>query len=145
MPKNQGKAKSLIHEMYLAPTRKAAMAAYDQFISSYQSNSRKPANAWPRQRSALSLLRLPSPALAAFTDHQPHRIHFCYRPITNSGNKRLRSRIATLTMVFKLGLEAQKHWRRQQGFELIQRSLPVFVSSMVKKTHRPLNLINQFN
>jgi hypothetical protein len=48
-------------------------------------------------------------------------------------------------MVFKLGLEAQKHWRRQQGFELIQRSLPVFVSSMVKKTHRPLNLINQFN
>ena len=71
--------------------------------------------------------------------------HFCYRPITNSGNKRLRSRIATLTMVFKLGLEAQKHWRRQQGFELIQRSLPVFVSSMVKKTHRPLNLINQFN
>ena len=31
------------------------------------------------------------------------------------------SRIATLTMVFKLGLEAQKHWRRLQGFELIQK------------------------
>ncbi|HTC13499.1 MAG TPA: IS256 family transposase, partial [Chthoniobacterales bacterium] len=29
------------------------------------------------------------------------------------------SRIATLTMVFKLALEAQKHWRRLQGFELI--------------------------
>ena len=38
MPKSvQGKAKQLIHEMYLAPTRKAALAAYDQFISSYQS------------------------------------------------------------------------------------------------------------
>jgi hypothetical protein len=24
-------------------------------------------------------------------------------------------------MVFKLGLEAQKHWRRLQGFELIQK------------------------
>ena len=37
MPKSvQGKAKQLIHEMYLAPTRKAALAAYDQFISSYQ-------------------------------------------------------------------------------------------------------------
>src|SRR6202011_2897492 len=35
------------------------------------------------------LLRLPSPTLAAFTDHQPHRIHFCYRPITNSANQRL--------------------------------------------------------
>src|ERR1700692_223147 len=31
------------------------------------------------------------------------------------------SRIATLTMVFKLGLEAQKHWRRLQGFELITK------------------------
>jgi len=37
MPKSvQGKAKQLIHEMYLAPTRKAALAAYGQFISSYQ-------------------------------------------------------------------------------------------------------------
>jgi len=36
MPKSvQGKAKQLIHEMYLAPNRKAALAAYDQFISSY--------------------------------------------------------------------------------------------------------------
>src|SRR3979411_1581081 len=31
------------------------------------------------------------------------------------------SRIATLTIVFKLGLEAQKHWRRLQGFELIPK------------------------
>src|SRR5262245_35897674 len=37
MPKSvQGKAKQLVHEMYLAPTREAALAAYDQFISSYQ-------------------------------------------------------------------------------------------------------------
>jgi putative transposase len=46
MPKSvQGKAKQLIHEMYLAPTRKAALAAYDQFISSYQIKFPKPANA----------------------------------------------------------------------------------------------------
>jgi putative transposase len=31
------------------------------------------------------------------------------------------SRIAPLTMVFKLGLEAQKHRRRLQGFELIPK------------------------
>jgi transposase-like protein len=31
MPKSvQGKAKQLIHEMYLAPTRKAALAAYER-------------------------------------------------------------------------------------------------------------------
>jgi hypothetical protein len=43
-------------------------------------------------------------------------------------------------MVFKLGLEAQKHWRRLQGFERFQRSLPGSISSMVKnKANRPLN------
>ena len=43
-----------------------------------------------RQRIAIHILRLSGPTLAPFTDHQPHRIHFCYRPITNSANKRLR-------------------------------------------------------
>src|ERR1700736_5058034 len=42
MPKSvQGKAKQLIHEMYMAPIRKAALAAYDQFISSYQNQISK--------------------------------------------------------------------------------------------------------
>jgi putative transposase len=31
------------------------------------------------------------------------------------------SGIATLTMVFKLPLEAHKHWRRLQGFQLIPK------------------------
>ena len=58
MPKSvQGKAKQLIHEMYLAPTRKAALAAYDQFISSYQikfeKSLRMPAEG---QRSSVYLL-----------------------------------------------------------------------------------------
>jgi putative transposase len=30
------------------------------------------------------------------------------------------SRIATLTMVFKLGIEAQKHWRRLNGVTGVQ-------------------------
>jgi hypothetical protein len=29
--------------------------------------------------------------------------------------------MATLTMVFKLGMEAQKHWRRLHGFGLIPK------------------------
>ena len=31
------------------------------------------------------------------------------------------SRIATLTMVFKPGMEAQKHWRRLNGPELVAK------------------------
>jgi transposase-like protein len=49
MPKSvRGKAKQLIHEMYLAPTRKAALAAYDQFISLSSACIYEPLNnSWP--------------------------------------------------------------------------------------------------
>jgi hypothetical protein len=50
------------------------------------------------------------------------------------------SRIATLTMVFKLGLEAQKHWRRLQGFELIPKVVTrVRFVDGEEQTNRPLN------
>lgn len=35
--------------------------------------------------------------------------------------KGMGSRIATLTMVFKLVLQAQKHWRRLHGFQIIPK------------------------
>jgi transposase-like protein len=59
MPKSvQGKAKQLIHEMYLAPTRKAALAAYDQFISSYQSKFvPRLGFSWERGRFSEALFR----------------------------------------------------------------------------------------
>jgi hypothetical protein len=39
-------------------------------------------------------------------------------PLMNSSKQGFGSRIATLTMVFKLGLEAQKHWAPAPGFRL---------------------------
>src|SRR5712664_2852073 len=92
MPKSvQGKAKQLIHEMYLSPTRKSALAAYDQFISSYQLKFPKACECLEKDKEVLfTFYDFPARALAAFTDHQPHRIHLCYRPTTNSPNKGLR-------------------------------------------------------
>jgi hypothetical protein len=43
-------------------------------------------------------------------------------------------------MVFKLGLAAQKHWRRLQSFELIPKVVTVSCLSMVKnKPSKPRN------
>src|SRR3979411_1578140 len=54
MPKSvQGKAKQLIHEMYLSPTRKAALAAYDQFISSYQTKFPKACECLQKDKEVL--------------------------------------------------------------------------------------------
>jgi hypothetical protein len=44
-----------------------------------------------------------------------------YRPASNPSNQGCGSRIATLTMVFKSGLKAQKHWRRLNGAELVAK------------------------
>ena len=54
MPKSvQGKAKHLIHEMYLAPTRKAALAAYDQFLCNYQTKFPKACECLEKDKAVL--------------------------------------------------------------------------------------------
>jgi putative transposase len=49
----QGKSKQLIHEMYLAPTRKAALAAYDQFLSSCQTKFPKACECLEKDKAVL--------------------------------------------------------------------------------------------
>jgi hypothetical protein len=48
-------------------------------------------------------------------------------------------------MVFKLGLEAQKHWRRPQGFELIPRVVTGVRFVDVEEQPPPGRLIIHFN
>jgi transposase-like protein len=77
--------------MYLAPTRKAALAAYDQFISSYQTKFVKACECLHKDKEVLfTFYGFPAQHLAAFTDYQPHRIDLRYRPIANSPNQGLR-------------------------------------------------------
>src|SRR5260370_19389475 len=85
-------------------------------------NSQKPANGWRRIKkcclpfttSRLNIGRIYGPP----TPSNPPLLLSDYELTEQRG---CGSRIATLTMVFKLGLEAQKHWRRLQGFELIPK------------------------
>jgi putative transposase len=95
--------------MYLAPTRKAALAAYGQFISSYQVKFPK----------ACECLNKDKEVLFTFYDfpaqHWPHygRLTPSNRPSRQSSYEPIEPRVAVhesppLTMVFKLGLEDQK-------------------------------------
>jgi putative transposase len=118
----QGKAKQLIHEMYLAPTRKAALAAYDQFISSYQAKFPKACQCLEKDKEVLfTFYDFPAPHWRHLRTTNPIESTFATVRLRTQRTKGCGSRIATLTMVFKLGLEAQKHWRRLQGFELIPK------------------------
>ena len=123
MPKSvQGKAKQLIHEMYLAPTRKAALAAYDQFICSYQSKLPKACQCLEKDKEVLfTFYDFPALHWPHLRTTNPIESTFATVRLRTHRTKGCGSRIATLTMVFKLGLEAQKHWRRLKGFELIPK------------------------
>jgi transposase-like protein len=122
MPKSvQGKAKGMLHEMWQAPTKEKALAAYGHFLSSWEEK-------YPK---AVDCLREDKDELFAFYDFPAaHWLHIrTTNPIESTyATVRLRtkktkgcgSRMATLTMVFKLALEAEKTWRRLTGHKQIE-------------------------
>src|ERR1700755_1806327 len=127
--------------MYLAPTRKAALAAYDQFICSYQSKLPKACQCLEKDKEVLfPFYDFPALHWPHLRTTNPIESTFATVRLRTHRTKGCGSRLATLTMVFKLGLEAQKHWRRLQGFELIPKVFTGVRSSMAKKNpNRPLN------
>lgn len=109
-------AKGLLHEMYLSPTRETALKAYDRFVLHYGAK-------YPK---AVECLSKDQDALFAFYDFPAeHWVHLrTSNPIESTfGTVRHRtrqtkgggSRLATLTMVFKLAMAAQKKWRSLNG------------------------------
>jgi transposase-like protein len=123
MPKSvQGRAKQLIHEMYLSPTRKAASAAYDQFIASYQAKYPKATECLEKDQEWLfTFYDFPAQHWSHLRTTNPIESTFATVRLRTQRTKGSGSRIATLTMVFKLGVEAQKHWRRLNGSESARR------------------------
>ena len=121
MPKSiQHKAKSMIHEMYMSATKESALKAYDHFIESFE----------PKYPKAVECLRKDKEDLFTFYDYPAtHWIHIrTTNPIESTfATVRLRtnktkgcgSRIATLSMVFKLTMEAARTWKKLKGHQLI--------------------------
>jgi transposase-like protein len=123
MPKRtQPDAKKLIHEMYLADTRAAAMTAYAEFKARYTAKHPKAVECLTKDEDVLFTfydfpaehwrhLRTTNPIESTFATVR-HRT----RQTKGSG-----SRQATMAMVFKLGLEAEKRWRRLNGSKLMAK------------------------
>ena len=108
--------------MYLAPTRKAALAAYDQFIFSYQIKFPKACECLEKDKEVLfTFYDFPAQHWSHLRTTNPIESTFATVRLRTHRTKGSGSRIATLTMVFKLGMEAQKHWRRLNGPELVAK------------------------
>src|SRR5208337_4779960 len=84
-------------------------------------STQKPPSAWKKTKNGCSLFMTSQPSTGPIRAPPPSNSTFATVRLRTQRTKGCGSRIATLTMVFKLGLEAQKHWRRLQGFELIPK------------------------
>jgi len=121
MPKSvQAKAKSMLHDIWMASTRKDAGEAFDLFVETFRG----------KYPAATACLEKDHDALLAFYDFPAeHWIHLrTSNPIESTfASVRLRtaktkgcgSRVACLSMVVKLALSAQKRWRALNGAKLL--------------------------
>lgn len=137
LPKRvQPHAKMLLHEMYLSPTKLDALKAYDLFLKTYGVK-------YPK---ACDCLRKDKDVLFTFYDFPAeHWNHIRTTNVIESAFATVRhrtrqtkgcgSRQATLTMVFKLATQAEKHWRRINGYELISKVIEgvQFVDGLLKE------------
>lgn len=116
----QPMAKQKIHEMYQSPTKKEALEAYDDFLALFEDKFPK----------ACTCLRKDKEVLFTFYDFPA--VHWKHLRTTNPiestfatvrhrtrQTKGCGSRTATISMVYKLGREAEKRWRRLLGYHLV--------------------------
>ena len=117
LPKRlQSKAKDSIHQIWMAEKRQDAEAAFDLFLKTYEAKYPKATECLSKDRAEL---------LAFYDFPAEHWIHLrTTNPIESTfATVRLRhrrtkgngSRIACLTMVFKLMQSAEKRWRLLNG------------------------------
>jgi putative transposase len=124
MPKSvQGKAKQLIGwNVPGADWAKRLWQLTREFISSYQAKYPKATECLEKDKEWLfTFYNFPAQHWPHLRTTNPIESTFATVRLRTHRTKGCGSRIATLTMVFKLGIEAQKHWRRLNGSELIPK------------------------
>lgn len=121
MPKSvQPRAKSDIHEIWMAETRENAVKAFDAFLEKYQAKYPAACECLAKDRDVLLAfydfpaehwkhLRTTNPIESTFAT-----IRLRHRRTKGSGTRR-----ASLAMMFKLAHAAQKRWRRLNGHQHI--------------------------
>jgi len=123
LPKRvQPYAKKCMHEMYLAPTRADALDAYDRFCAEHRAKYPKAVHCLEKDRDALfTFYDFPAEHWAHLRTTNPIESTFATVRHRTRQTKGCGSRLATLTMVFKLATQAEKHWRRLNGYDLIPK------------------------
>lgn len=125
LPKSvQPAAKGQLHEMYLAPTRAAALLEYERFLKLYGAKYPKACECLRRDKDVLfAFYDYPAEHWAHLRTTNPIESTFATIRHRTRQTKGCGSVNATLAMVFQLARVAEKHWRRLNGYALLSRVL----------------------
>jgi len=132
----QSKVKSQIHEMYLAESKEDALSAYDHFVRVYKGKYPKAVQCLEKDKGVLfTFYDFPAAHWIHIRTTNPIESAFATVRLRTRRTKGCGSRIATLTMVFKLAREAQKTWKKLKGYKMIPLVMAgrIFVDGELKE------------
>ena len=121
MPKSvQPRAKTAIHEIYLAETKDDAEKAFDTFIAKFGAKYSSATECLKKDRDELlAFYAFPAEQWKHIRTTNPIESTFATVRLRHRRTKGNGTRQACLVMVFKLAEVAEKRWRRLDGSELL--------------------------
>jgi len=121
LPKRiQSGAKELIHQIWMADTRKHADEAFDLFLKTYQAKYPKATECLSKDRDELlAFYDFPAEHWKHLRTTNPIESTFATVRLRTKKTKGCGSRVACLTMVYKLMQSAQKKWRLLNGSDIL--------------------------
>jgi putative transposase len=121
LPKGkQPKAKSMLHDIWMAETKAEAAKAFDLFVETFQAKYAKATECLAKDREALlTFYDFPAEHWVHVRTTNPIESTFATVRLRSAKTKGCGSRIACLTMVFKLTQSAERSWRSLNGSNLL--------------------------
>lgn len=125
LPKGrQAKATQGLHDIWMAETKAKAERAFDLFVETYAAKYPKAAECLAKDREALlTFYDFPAEHWVHLRTSNPIESTFATVRLRTDKTKGCGSRLATLTMVFKLVQSAEHYWRLLNGSPLLEEVL----------------------
>ena len=137
LPKgSQPKAKRMLHEIYQAESRAKAEKAFDLFVVTYEAKYPKATECLVKDREVLlTFYDFPAEHWVHIRSTNPIESVFSTVRLRHDKTKGSGSRVACLTMVYKLMESASKKWRALNGSTLLPEVVKgtVFVDGVRKQ------------
>jgi transposase-like protein len=121
LPKGeQPRAKDALHQIWMAATRDDANQAFDLFVTTYDAKYPKAVACLVKDRlELLAFYDFPAEHWKHLRTTNPIESTFATVRLRTKRTKGSGSRVACLTMVFKLAQAAERKWRKLNGYELL--------------------------